>query len=84
VAANLVVESESTPRTDPAWVLANLKKARGEDNEDSNERAIVDEDCPKCGHTKASFYTMQLRSVDEGQTVFYKCLECGNKWSQNN
>lgn len=47
-------------------------------------RATVNETCPKCGHDRASFYTMQLRSVDEGQTVFYECLKCSNNWSQNN
>ena len=32
----------------------------------------VDEACPKCGNPEMMYYTMQLRSADEGQTVFYK------------
>jgi DNA-directed RNA polymerase I subunit RPA12 len=46
----------------------------------------VEEPCPKCGHPEMSFYTMQLRSADEGSTVFYTCLDkaCGYKFSQNN
>ena len=31
-----------------------------------------------------NFYTMQLRSADEGQTVFYECLKCKFTFSQNN
>jgi DNA-directed RNA polymerase I subunit RPA12 len=27
---------------------------------------------------------MQLRSVDEGSTVFYECVKCSHKFSQNN
>lgn len=30
-------------------------------------QATVDEDCPKCGHHQLEYYTMQLRSADEGQ-----------------
>jgi DNA-directed RNA polymerase I subunit RPA12 len=47
-------------------------------------RQTVEEPCPQCGHRKLEFYTMQLRSADEGQTVFYECLKCKHKWSVNN
>ena len=47
-------------------------------------RATVDEPCPKCGHPQLEFYTLQLRSADEGQTVFYECPSCRHKYSQNN
>ncbi|MEW5297523.1 MAG: hypothetical protein WDW36_000728 [Sanguina aurantia] len=47
-------------------------------------RATVDEPCPKCAHRQLEYYTMQLRSADEGQTVFYECVKCGHKFSQNN
>ncbi|KXN69118.1 RNA polymerase I subunit A12.2 [Conidiobolus coronatus NRRL 28638] len=45
--------------------------------------ATIDEKCPKCGAPEMSFHTMQLRSADEGQTVFYSCVKCGYKYSIN-
>lgn len=37
---------------------------------------VVERKCPKCGHDKMSYATLQLRSADEGQTVFFTCLKC--------
>jgi DNA-directed RNA polymerase I subunit RPA12 len=48
------------------------------------QHAVVDEKCPKCGHPQLEYYTMQLRSADEGQTVFYECAKCKHKFSVNN
>lgn len=47
--------------------------------------------CPKCGHSKAYFFTVQIRSADEPATRFYRCAskaenpasECIHSWSEN-
>jgi len=83
----------SAEKPAPRWYqeLAAAAKPDGvcEDGNDEggdSRHAKVDEPCPKCGHPEMSFYTMQLRSADEGSTVFYECLskKCGHKYSQNN
>jgi DNA-directed RNA polymerase I subunit RPA12 len=91
---SLRVVTTSEPRPEPLWAKKRLEELglAGKSAEHDKKfttsrtqsRATVAEICPKCGHHKASFYTMQLRSVDEGQTVFYECLKCQHTWSQNN
>lgn len=39
-------------------------------------------DCPKCGHGKAYYWTLQTRGADEPETIFFKCVKCGNIWRQ--
>ncbi|DBB03872.1 hypothetical protein WJX77_003594 [Trebouxia sp. C0004] len=60
-----------------------VKQDIQDDITNARTRATVDEECPKCGHFGLEYYTMQLRSADEGQTVFYECPACKNKYSQN-
>lgn len=44
---------------------------------------LVDRNCPQCGHEGMSYATLQTRSADEGQTVFYTCPECKFKEKEN-
>ena len=44
---------------------------------------IVERICLKCGHDKQTFATLQTRSADEGQTIFYTCRKCGGKENEN-
>lgn len=46
-------------------------------------RAVAKEKCPNCGNPEMEYFTMQLRSADEGQTVFYECQKCAHTFSTN-
>jgi DNA-directed RNA polymerase I subunit RPA12 len=76
--ASIVTKSAQTGNA-PEW--ATLEEKEGEEGK---KHATIEEPCPKCGHHEQYFYTMQLRSVDEGQTVFYECPTCAYKYSVNN
>ncbi|KAJ3665743.1 hypothetical protein Zmor_001222 [Zophobas morio] len=56
---------------------------KGKNDEDEDEGPVVDRKCAKCGNEKMSYATVQLRSADEGQTVFYTCTKCKYKESEN-
>ncbi|CAG9787128.1 unnamed protein product [Diatraea saccharalis] len=52
-------------------------------NLDNPEGPVVERKCPKCGNDRMSYATLQLRSADEGQTVFYTCTSCRYKETEN-
>ncbi|KAJ2398978.1 DNA-directed RNA polymerase I core subunit rpa12 [Coemansia sp. RSA 2559] len=64
--------------------LRNKRSLVQDVTETERVNATVDELCTKCGATEMTFYTMQMRSADEGQTVFYQCVKCGHGFSVNN
>ncbi|XP_017020389.1 DNA-directed RNA polymerase I subunit RPA12 [Drosophila kikkawai] len=65
---------------DPSKVF-NRTKHESESSE--ADGPVVERKCPKCNHDKMSYATLQLRSADEGQTVFFTCLKCKFKESEN-
>lgn len=75
------VTTRSAPFVKPSWAsdLGDVINAK-----QTSKHATIEEPCPKCGHNELLFYTMQLRSVDEGSTVFYECPKCSHKYSVNN
>ncbi|XP_072991313.1 DNA-directed RNA polymerase I subunit RPA12-like [Typha latifolia] len=52
-------------------------------HDDVVQRATVNESCPQCHNPQLEYYTKQLRSADEGQTVFYECPKCRHKFAVN-
>lgn len=83
------VVTQSYPKPQPEWYqeyAATLAAKAGDKNAHASKaakRAVVNEECPKCKNPQMEYYTMQLRSADEGQTVFYECVKCGHKFSVN-
>ena len=39
-------------------------------------------DCPKCGNDQAYYWSVQTRSSDEAETMFFKCCKCEHQWRQ--
>ena len=78
------------PTQKPAWIADDTESGTGQASttgqKDMVKHATIEEPCPKCANPEMYFYTMQLRSVDEGSTVFYECpnTRCGHKFSVNN
>lgn len=55
--------------------VAKSKNVKRE-TEEEEEGPVVERRCPKCSNERMSYATLQLRSADEGQTVFYTCTKC--------
>ena len=50
-------------------------------DEETNTLPVTeDEECDKCGHKTAYYWTIQTRSADEPETKFLKCQKCGHTW----
>lgn len=70
--------TRSKPTAFPSALRAKRSEVQTINEADMQTHAVISERCEKCGREEVRFYTQQLRSADEGSTVFYEC-ECGNK-----
>ena len=63
----------------PVFDLAREKmKRRSEKSQEPPENSVYT--CFKCGSNNVFSIAKQVRSADEGITIFNKCRDCHNKW----
>jgi RNase P subunit RPR2 len=72
--------SESKPSSFPSSLRAKRSAVQTLSAEDRKTEAIIDRTCSECGRKQMFYTTVQLRSADEGSTVFYRCV-CGFKYA---
>mmetsp|Transcript_16847 Transcript_16847/g.21974 ORF Transcript_16847/g.21974 Transcript_16847/m.21974 type:complete len:118 (+) Transcript_16847:160-513(+) len=77
------ITTYSMPRPAPIWAKSNEEQASLQKTSDPH-RMTIEEPCIRCDAPEVGYYTAQLRSVDEGSTVFYECPNCKHTWSLNN
>ncbi|XP_019946590.1 DNA-directed RNA polymerase I subunit RPA12 [Paralichthys olivaceus] len=50
--------------------------ALNEDEEAELKGPVIDRRCSHCNKEGMVYHTRQMRSADEGQTVFFSCIHC--------
>ena len=67
------------PKSLPSALRSKRSDIRELTKEDRDNQQRSGEHCPECDAPNMMFTVAQLRSADEGSTVFYHCLQCGHK-----
>ncbi|PWN44006.1 putative RPA12-13.7 kd subunit of DNA-directed RNA polymerase I [Ceraceosorus guamensis] len=84
---NLSIVTKSAPNAFPSALRQKRTLVHSVDPAEAGKRAedaTIKEKCPNCGNEEMRFHTLQMRSADEGSTIFYTCPRCAYKFSQNN
>ncbi|CAN8102206.1 unnamed protein product [Discula destructiva] len=81
--ASKEIITKSKPSDFPSYLRQKLSTTQTIKRHEVNTEAITNQTCTKCGREEVRFSAVQLRSADEGSTIFYTC-DCGHKWSENN
>ncbi|KIW33704.1 uncharacterized protein PV07_00532 [Cladophialophora immunda] len=78
-----IITSKSKPSAFPSPLRAKHSEVQAINTDELQVEAVISRECPDCHRPEMFYHTKQLRSADEGTTVFYRC-ECGFKDVQNN
>lgn len=78
-AASSTIVTKSKPSDFPSYLRQKLSTVQTFKRHEVNTEARTTQPCPKCGRTEVKFSAVQLRSADEGSTIFFTC-DCGFKY----
>ncbi|XP_069387075.1 DNA-directed RNA polymerase I subunit RPA12-like [Paralichthys olivaceus] len=57
-------------------LVEQASMAPNEDEEAEPKGPVIDRQCSHCNKEGMVYQTRQMRSADEGQTVFFSCIHC--------
>ncbi|KAF5872341.1 putative dna-directed rna polymerase i subunit [Botrytis fragariae] len=81
--ASQTIETRTKEASFPSVLRQKRSVVQTVEKSDYENQAMSKTPCPECGAKEVRFTAVQLRSADEGSTIFYNCT-CGNKWTENN
>ncbi|KAI9052987.1 hypothetical protein LZ554_003258 [Drepanopeziza brunnea f. sp. 'monogermtubi'] len=81
--ASKSITTTSQPSSFPSLLRQKRSEIQQVERGDLQNEATIKVTCTECGRDEVRYTAVQLRSADEGSTIFYMC-ECGNKWNTNN
>ena len=75
------ITTRSKPSAFPSVLRSKRSAVQTLTEEDVQKDAVIQQTCSECGSKEMRYYTQQLRSADEGTTVFYSCVVCGHRYA---
>jgi DNA-directed RNA polymerase subunit M/transcription elongation factor TFIIS len=76
--ASKTITTTTKPASFPSLLRQKRSMLQTVEKSDFENQAMSKTDCPECGAKEVRFSAVQLRSADEGSTIFYHC-KCGNR-----
>ncbi len=73
------ITTTTKPSSFPSVLRQKRSAIQTVERSDMKNEAVIQVTCPECGRKEVRYSAVQLRSADEGSTIFYSC-DCGHKY----